>query len=95
MQFELDVLYKDYLTHILSEKEILAGIENFTLSSPQLIDSSVERGKYIETDYRVLFIGKETNWWFNQTEREKAGLVSIQGKIDIYIEELKSLYRRL
>jgi hypothetical protein len=94
MQTELDKLYKDYLNYILSEKEILDAIENFTLSSPQLIDVSVQRGKYLESDYKILVIGKETNYWFNKGEREKVGLLSIKDQVDLYIQELKSLYRK-
>jgi hypothetical protein len=94
MQTQLDNLYSDYINRILSETDILEMIENYELSSPLLMDISAARGNYLESEYKILFIGKETNGWFNQREREKVGLLKIEGQNEKYIEELKQLYKR-
>lgn len=94
MQNQLDELYKQYLNIILSDEEILNLIESYVLSSPQLLDVAAPRSNYTTSDYKVLFIGKETNGWFNQQERNEFNLVSIKGQNMEYLEVLKQIYIR-
>ncbi|MEO6834071.1 MAG: hypothetical protein ABI169_17820 [Chitinophagaceae bacterium] len=92
MQAKLDALYNEYLDKIFSDEELLSAIENYELSSPQFLDVSVTRGNYLKHDNKVVFIGKETNGWFNQAERSEAGLAIINKQNQKYIEALKSIY---
>lgn len=94
MQEQLDDLYIEYLKRILSEEDILDMINSHELSSPQLLDISAPRANYIQSDYKIVFIGKETNGWFNRFERQNAGLTTINGQYRQYLEELKKIYKK-
>lgn len=93
MQNKLDELYREYLEHIFQNKEIETRIENHKISSPQLLDITTPKGKYLESDYRIVFVGKETAGWFNKEQRDKAGLININRQFNKYIHALKSIYK--
>lgn len=93
MQKQLDNLYHSYLEAIFSDKEIEKMIEDNKLSSPQLLDVETPRGNYLNSEFKVLFIGKETNDWFNSNERYNEGLIPINGQFEKYINSLKKLYK--
>lgn len=94
MQRHLDNLYQTYLETIFSDKELEEMIENFIVSSPQFLDTETPRGNYIESEFKVVIIGKETNGWFNANERNEEGLEQINKQFDKYIDTLKKLYSR-
>ncbi len=95
MQAKLDNLYKEYLNNILSQKEIVDMIDNDELSSPHLIDVSAKRGNYPNSEFKIVFVGKETSGWFNDKERKETGLFPINGQKDKYLNELKNVYKRI
>ena len=93
MQKQLDNLYHNYLETLFLDKEIEKLIEDNKLSSPQLLDVETPRGNYLISEYKVLFIGKETNDWFNTVERKNEDLTLINGQFEKYINSLKKLYK--
>lgn len=92
MQRQLDNLYQNYLKQIFSDKKIEEMIENLIISSPQFLDVETPRGKYLESEFKVVIIGKETNGWFNSNERKEEGLTEINLQFEKYINSLKQLY---
>lgn len=91
---QLDLLYKNYLETIFSDKELAEMIDNLILSSPQLLDVETIRGKYLDSDFKLVFVGKETNGWFNRNERLEEGLIKINNQFEKYIFSLKKIYSR-
>lgn len=94
MQKQLDNLYQTYLETLFSDKEFEEMIENFRVSSPQFLDTETPRGKYLSSEFKVVFIGKETNGWFNDNERKEEGLTQINRQFEKYIHSLKKIYSR-
>lgn len=94
IQKQLDNLYLNYLETLFLDKELEEMIENLIVSSPQFLDTETPRGNYIDSEYKVVFIGKETNGWFNANEREKEGLTKINRQFEKYIHSLKKMYSR-
>ena len=91
IQKKLDELYFNYLSRIFDDKDVFEAIQNYEISSPLLIDVNAPQGNYLKRKFRVLYIGKENNGWFNEKERAKAGLKKITD-INTYLTELKKLY---
>jgi hypothetical protein len=92
IQKRLNELYLNYLNTILKDKEIYEGILNYTISSPMFINSEVKVGKYIESDLKVLYVGKENNGWFNKEDRKRSGLDDDIQNAEKYLNELLNLY---
>jgi len=94
MQRQLDNLYQIYLETLFSDKALEEMIENFSISSPQFLDAATPRGNYIDSEFKVVLVGKETNGWFNANERKEEGLTQINKQFEKYIHSLKKLYSR-
>lgn len=92
MQSQLDFLYLNYVETIFSDNELKELIENHIVSSPQIIDIETPRGNYLDSEFKVVFVGKETNGWFNANERKEVGLEIINGQFEKYIHSLKKIY---
>jgi hypothetical protein len=89
VQRQLENLYQNYLETLFSDKELEEMIENHSVSSPQLLDIETPRGNYLDSEYKIILIGKETNGWFNANERKEEGLTHISGQLEKYIHSLK------
>ena len=75
-----------------SDSELYNSVEKFEISSPIFVDCNAEKGKYLNSEFKVLYVGQETNYWFNEKEREQAGLLSSINDKDKYLKALVSLY---
>lgn len=93
LQNQLNELYLDYLNEIFADKVMFDQVQKFEISSPIFLDCNAEFGKYADSDYKVLYVGKETNYWFNQKEREQSGLLNDISDIDKYLFALTDLYK--
>lgn len=93
LQNKLDELYLEYLNKILKDEVITNAIENGKLSSPLFIDVSAPQGNYVDRPYKVLYVGQETNSWFNEKERKEKSLLRINDA-SIYLTALKDLYKK-
>jgi len=93
LQNKLNELYLEYLNKIFTDKILFDQISKFEISSPIFLNCNSEFGKYIDADYKVLYVGKETNYWFNQSEREKCGLLDDVSNHEIYLQALTDLYK--
>lgn len=94
LQQQLNNLYLDYLNKIFSDKELFEQILKFEISSPLFLDCSVDSGKYLESEIKVLYVGKETNYWFNEKEREEKGLLNDISNKDYYLSALVGSYKK-
>ena len=94
MQQQLDNLYLNYLEKIFLDKELEDNIENEDVSAPHLLDIERPNSNWLNSEYKVLFIGKETNGW-NPKDRQKEGLLPINGQFQKYIVSLKNVYKSL
>lgn len=92
IQSELNQLYSEYLDVIFSKSELVEKILNFNISSPLFVDVDIETGNYLNSDYKVLYVGKETNCWYNMQERERDGLLSSITQKKEYLTKLLNLY---
>lgn len=93
-QSKLDSLYNEYLDRIFADEQLLKMVENYELSSPHFLDVNVERGNYLGSEFKIVFVGKETNGWFNPKERQDAGLEIINKQNQKYLSALKQNYLR-
>ncbi|OFY50444.1 MAG: hypothetical protein A2W85_10420 [Bacteroidetes bacterium GWF2_41_31] len=93
LQNQLNELYLDYMNKVFADKVIFDQIQNFEISSPIFLNCNAEFGKYIDSDNKVLYVGKETNYWFNQKERENSGLLKDISDYDKYLLALTDLYK--
>lgn len=93
MQNELNKAYEEYLEFLFSKPAMLDSIDKYELSSPQFISVDVQRGNYVSSDIKILFVGKETNGWFNKDERVQKGLETIRTNRSKYLEALLWQYR--
>lgn len=93
VQTQLNELYLDYLNKIFVDKVLFDQIQKFEISSPIFLDCKTEFGKYLDSNYRVLYVGKETNYWFNQKEREQSGLLNDISNYEKYLFALTNLYK--
>lgn len=94
IQGELSNLYTEYLENIFSDSNIYEQVLNFKISSPLFIDSTVEYGKYVDSDFKVLYIGQETNCWYNENERKSDGLLVDLKNNRNYIDSLIARYKK-
>lgn len=94
MQQKLDALYLDYLTKIMAMQEVEDAIENYEISSPFLLDVNAPRANYLNSSFKVAFVGQETNYWFNQDERLNSGLGLLSQNLTKYVDALKALYMK-
>jgi len=89
----LDELYLEYLeTVIIGNPKLIEGIFDGSISSPHLINASVPSGGYEEADFKIVFVGKESNGWFNTDERIAAGIAGPPLASASYLTALKDLY---
>lgn len=93
LQNQLNELYLDYLNKIFADKEIFDKVQKFEISSPIFLDCNAEFGNYANSDYRVLYVGKQTNCWFNENEREQSGLFNDISDLNKYLFALTNLYK--
>jgi hypothetical protein len=91
MQIELNQLYFDYISRIFSDKDLFDLIEQYEVSSPILLNVEAQSGNYLTCDFKLLYVGKETHYWFNQSERNQLGLEKIEVK-EKYQQNLIDLY---
>jgi len=91
-QSKLENLYTDYLKVILSDKELYEKVLNFNISSPIFLNCNAEFAKYIESDFKILYVGQETNYWFNSKERADKDLLHEIRNSKQYINGLTELY---
>jgi len=94
MQTELNKLYTEYLKEIFSDRKLYEQILNFEISSPLFLDCNAEFGKYADSDFKVLYVGKETNYWYNQKERTVSELLYDIQDTEKYINGLTELYKK-
>jgi hypothetical protein len=93
LQEQLNELYLEYLKKIFMDRDLYNQVLNFKLSSPLFLDCEADFGKYKNADYKILYVGKETNYWFNKKEREKCDLLRDLSDYEKYLEALISLYK--
>ena len=94
IQTELNNLYAEYLEKIFSDRKLYEQILNFKVSSPLFIEYNVEFGKYADSDFKVLYVGKETNYWYNQNERKNDNLLHDLQDTKKYLNGLTDLYKK-
>jgi len=93
LQKQLNDLYFDYLKTIFTDKELFQQVLNFEISSPIFLDCNAEFGNYLDSNFKILYVGKETNYWFNEKEREDSGLLTDISNYEKYIQALTDLYK--
>jgi hypothetical protein len=94
IQDQLNGIYMEYLDQLYENTEMLDSIDKYELSSPLFLSVDTDRGNYVAGSLRMLFVGKETNGWFNPEERRLANLSSIKSKKEEYLQALVQHYRR-
>ena len=94
MQTELNNLYAEYLKEIFSDRKLYEQILNFEISSPLFINCNAEFGKYKDSDFKVLYVGQETRFWYNQNERKSSELLHDLQDTQKYKNELTELYKK-
>ncbi len=93
-QEKLNELYDSYLEKVLSNKEISNYILNDTISSPLFINLDLSSNNYIESDVKILYVGKENNGWFGFNERNVYGMNNDIFEKEKYLNSLLDLYGR-
>ncbi len=93
LQEKLNILYTDYLKVIFADTDIHKQILDFKLSSPIFLNCAADFGEYLDSEIKILYIGQETNYWFNQQERKNAKLYNSIDDIDKYLNALLELYK--
>lgn len=93
MQEKLNGLYADYLKVIYTDSDLKKQILDFELSSPIFLKCDTDFGEYIDSEFKILYVGQETNYWFNQKERERSKLLNSIDDIDKYLKALVDLYK--
>lgn len=93
-QNSLDDVYLSYMNYILTNEITSTALENCLISSPQFLDINVERGKYIESDFKILFVGQETfGWVSDDRQKNECGLNNPRLNLDAYVKTLKNVYK--
>jgi len=91
IQEQLNQLYKDYLKKIFSEMDLLELVDSDEISSPLFLDCHAEKGKYLDSDFKILYVGKENNYWVDSHHRERKGISDLNN-FDNYIKGLTEIY---
>lgn len=93
LQKQLNELYDDYLATILKDDLLGKAILNFEISSPILVNVDAKSSNnYENADFKLLYVGQETNYWYNESERREDGFFDSLTDSVGYRDALLNLY---
>lgn len=92
-QRKLNELYFDYLEVLQNNDKMIQYVQDESKSSPLFINVDAPYGKYLESDIKILYIGKENNGWSSRASLKRKYLIEGGYSDNSYVEALIGLYK--
>ncbi len=91
-QKKLNELYSGYLDVLQDNHKMAEYIQDESKSSPLFINVNVPYGKYLESDIKILYVGKENNGWSSRGRLKRDYLIEGDYNDKSYVDALIGLY---